>query len=143
MSMKSERISPFWVGGYRPFSTANGRYVLSVQRFEAGSISVTELNTAQPELLDGMNVRVVVERSVPRMFVVPKDAVVERDGLQRGLPLRWGYARWTYVDILYSNISHHAVTGCARKETELHEDDILIISGNLNLADGTMVIIKE
>lgn len=54
-----------------------------------------------------------------------------------------GYARWTYVDILYSNISHHAVTGCARKETELHEDDILIISGNLNLADGTMVIIKE
>lgn len=110
---------------------------------DKGMVKVTARVKGQPELLDGMNVRVVVERSVPRMFVVPKDAVVERDGYNVVFLYDGGYARWTYVDILHSNISHHAVTGCARKETELHEGDIVITSGNMNLADDTKVELKQ
>lgn len=110
---------------------------------ENGMIKVTARVNGRAGLLDGMNVRVVVERSVPRMFVVPKDAVVERDGYNVVFLYDGGYARWTYVDILHSNIGSHAITGCARKETELHEGDIVITSGNMNLADDTKVELKH
>lgn len=90
-------------------------------------------------LMDGMNVRVVVEQRVQNMFVVPKDAVVERDGYHVIFRYEDGNAVWTYVDIVYSNINSFAITGCQRKETTIHEGDIVITSGNLNLADGTEV----
>ena len=90
-------------------------------------------------LMDGMNVRVVVEQRVQNMFVVPKDAVVERDGYHVIFRYEDGHAVWTYVDIVYSNINSFAITGCQRKETTIHEGDIVITSGNLNLADGTEV----
>ena len=82
-----------------------------------------------------MNVRVVVEEDVRHMFVVPKDAVVERDGYHVVFLYEEGQAVWTYVDVLHSNIN----SGCQRKETTIHECDIVITSGNLNLADGTEV----
>lgn len=110
---------------------------------DKGMVKVTARVKGRPELLDGMNVRVVVERSVPRMFVVPKDAVVERDGYNVVFLYDGGHARWTYVDILHSNIGSHAITGCARKETTLNEGDIVITSGNLNLADDTKVELKQ
>lgn len=110
---------------------------------DKGMVKVTARVGGNPALLDGMNVRVVVERSVSRMFVVPKDAVVERDGYNVIFLYNNGRARWTYVDIVHSNISHHAITGCVRKETTLHEGDIVITSGNLNLADDTPVSIKK
>ena len=94
------------------------------------------------ELMDGMNVRVVVEQRVQNMFVVPKDAVVERDGYHVIFRYEDGHAVWTYVDIVYSNINSFAITGCQRKETTIHEEDIVITSGNLNLADGTEVKIN-
>lgn len=90
-------------------------------------------------LMDGMNVRVIVEQRVQNMFVVPKDAVVERDGYHVIFRYEDGRAVWTYVDIVYSNINSFAITGCQRKETSIHEGDIIITSGNLNLADGTEV----
>lgn len=93
-------------------------------------------------LMDGMNVRVVVEQQVQQMFVVPKDAVVERDGYHVVFRYEGGRAVWTYVDIVYSNINSFAITGCARKQTSIREGDIIITSGNLNLADGTEVKIN-
>lgn len=110
---------------------------------EKGMTKVTARVKGCRGLIDGMNVRVVVERPVPRMFVVPKDAVVERDGYNVVFLYDHGHARWTYVDILHSNISSHAITGCARKETTLNEGDIVITSGNLNLADDTKVELKQ
>lgn len=110
---------------------------------DKGVIKVTARIPGHSDLVDGMNVRVVVERKVPRMFVVPKDAVVERDGYNVIFLYDHGHARWTYVDIVASNITGHAVTGCARKETTLREGDIVITSGNLNLADDTPVRIRE
>lgn len=97
------------------------------------------LSNRNGELIDGMNVRVVIEEEVLNMFVVPKDAVVERDGYHVVFMYKDGHAVWTYVDILHSNINSFAITGCQRKETSIHEGDIVITSGNLNLADGTEV----
>jgi RND family efflux transporter MFP subunit len=101
-------------------------------------------NTSK-SLMDGMNVRVTVEDAVPGMFVVPKDAVIERDGYHVVFlyDAERKRAVWTYVDILYSNLTQYAITGCEKKETELHEGDIVITSGNLNLADDTEVRINK
>lgn len=94
-------------------------------------------------LIDGMNVRVIIEEELKQMFVVPKDAVVERDGYHVVFLLRDGQAVWTYVDVVHSNINSFAITGCQRKETTIQEGDIVITSGNLNLADGTEVIVNN
>ena len=91
-------------------------------------------------LMEGMNVKVVIDKSVPDMFVVPKDAVVMRDGYHVLFRYQEGRAVWTYVDVVYANISSYAVTGCERKETTIADGDVVITSGNLNLADGTEVI---
>lgn len=53
--------------------------------------------------------------------------------------IKKGMAVRTYVDVLHSNINSFAITGCQRKETTINEGDIIITSGNLNLADGTEV----
>ena len=102
-----------------------------------------QLSNRGNTLLDGMNVRVIVEEKMQHMFVVPKDAVVERDGYQVIFLLEEGRAVWTYVDVVHSNISSFAITGCQRKETIIKEGDIVITSGNLNLADGTEVIVND
>ena len=101
-----------------------------------------QLSNRGNTLLDGMNVRVIVEEKMQHMFVVPKDAVVERDGYQVIFLLEEGRAVWTYVDVVHSNISSFAITGCQRKETTIKEGDIVITSGNLNLANGTEVIVN-
>lgn len=97
------------------------------------------------KLIDGMNVKVIVENSVPNMLIVPKEAVVERDGYHVVFMYapKTSRAVWTYVDIAYSNLTSFAITGCAKKETEIHEGDIVITSGNLNLADDTIVKIAS
>lgn len=104
---------------------------------------MARLDNRNGELIDGMNVRIIIEEQVRNMFVVPKDAVVERDGYHVVFLYQGGHAVWTYVDVLYSNINSFAITGCHRKETAIHEGDIIITSGNLNLADGTEVKINN
>lgn len=111
---------------------------------EKGLIKVmARTSNTGDELMDGMNVRVIVENRVENMFVVPKDAVVERDGYHVIFRYEDGHAIWTYVDIVYSNINAFAITGCQRKETSIHEGDVVITSGNLNLADDTEVKINR
>ena len=90
-------------------------------------------------LIEGMNVKIVLEREVKDSFVVPKDAVVLRDGFQVIFCYRDGKAVWTYVDVVMSNIDSHVITGSEKKQTSLSENDVVIISNNLNLADGTDV----
>lgn len=113
---------------------------------EKGLVSVVaRVKNTSEDLIDGMNVRVIVENAVPQMFVVPKQAVVERDGYH----VIFLYDRkehrsvWTYVDVLYSNLGHYAITGCEKKETTLTEGSSVITSGNLNLADDTEVTIRQ
>jgi RND family efflux transporter MFP subunit len=110
---------------------------------DKGLIKVmARLDNNGSELMDGMNVRIIVEEEVRNMFVVPKDAVVERDGYHVVFLYKDGQAVWTYVDVLHSNINSFAITGCQRKETTIHEGEVVITSGNLNLADGTEVKIN-
>lgn len=91
-------------------------------------------------LLEGMNVKVVIEDALPRQWVVPKSAVVTRDNQQ--VLFRFGpegKSMWTYVDILMSNSTSHVVAANRERGAELNLGDIIIVEGNLNLADGSTV----
>lgn len=111
---------------------------------EKGQVKIrARIKNSGNVLMEGMNVKVVIEKNVPDMYVVPKDAVVIRDGFHVLFRFEEGRAVWTYVDVVYSNISSYAVTGNARKETSLNDGDVIIVSGNLNLADGTEVIPRK
>ena len=80
---------------------------------------------------------------VKKALVVPKDAVIERDGYHVVFMYKDGEAVWTYVDVPYANIGYYAITGCERKGTQVKAGDVVITSGNLNLADGTQVHVKK
>lgn len=131
-----------------PFVDAQKRFVGQVTEVnplvdEKGQVKLrARIRNERGELVEGMNVRIVIESDIPDMFVVPKDAVVQRDGYYVVFCYRDGAAVWTYVDVLYTNLGYYAITGNAYKQTKIQEGDIIITSGNLNLADGTPVIPK-
>ena len=69
--------------------------------------------------------------------------MIERDGYHVVFMYKNGEAVWTYVDVPYANIGYYAITGCERKGTQVKAGDVVITSGNLNLADGTQVHVKK
>jgi len=96
------------------------------------------------KLLDGMNVKVTVERMISDVLVVPRSAVVIRDNLDVLFTYTDdGKAHWTYVTIITSNGDSHVVTANTSRGAVLSEGDRVIISGNLNLADGSSVVLAK
>ena len=109
-----------------------------------GQISVRARVNGAHGLLDGMNVKVTVEKTVPGQLVVPRSAVVIRDNMDVLFTLQPdSTARWVYVDILASNRDSFAVGPDKDRGAKLSEGDKVIISSNLNLADGSEVRLKK
>ena len=108
-----------------------------------GQILVTATVPGDGRMLDGMNVKVIVERALPDQLVVPKRAVVIRDNLEVLFRYNEGKADWVYVNTLRSNSESFAIQANTDRGAELHEGDLIIVSGNLNLADGSTVVLKE
>ena len=109
-----------------------------------GQIMVRASIPNDGSLIDGMNVKVVVEYITPEQLVVPRNAVVIRDNLDVLFTYTDdGFAHWTYVNILQSNGDYHAVTANTGRNAILSEGDKVIVSGNLNLADGSKVQLKK
>lgn len=107
---------------------------------EHGQVKIrARVRNTDKYLIEGMNVKIVLEREIKDSFVVPKEAVVLCDGFQVVFCYKEGKAIWTYVDVVMSNIDSHVITGNEKKQTVISEDDIVITSNNLNLADGTDV----
>ncbi|HBG24862.1 MAG: hypothetical protein A2X17_07965 [Bacteroidetes bacterium GWF2_41_61] len=113
---------------------------------DKGQIKVMAVvNNSSGKLLEGMNVRVLAENLLHGKLVVPKSAVVMRDNFDVLFRLNptTGKAMWTYVKVEMTNTGFHAVTANADKNAEINEGDIIIVSGNLNLAEGSNVEIKS
>lgn len=109
-----------------------------------GQIAVTARVPAGAGLIDGMNVKVTVSRTMARQLVVPKSAVVIRDGME--VLFRYGdvgKAEWVYVNTIAANSDSYAVKANEDRGAELKEGDMVIVSGNLNLADGSRVELKN
>ena len=109
---------------------------------ENGQIMVDAVLENDGSLIDGMNVRVVVCQQVPDCFVVPKEAVLLRDGREVLFLYQEGKAVWTYVDILLSNSHEYVVEANRERGGGLEEGDQVIVSGNLNLVDGSDVVLS-
>jgi len=113
---------------------------------ENGQIKVLAMvSNTSGKLIEGMNTKVIVENLVYGKLVVPKSAVVMRDNFDVlfRLDKATNKAMWTYVTIEMSNTESHAVIANVDKNAELNIGDIIIISGNLNLADGSNIEIKK
>lgn len=93
--------------------------------------------------IDGMNVKLLVEKDVPGKMVVPKSAVVMRDNQQVLFRFRGGQAQWTYVNTVMDNSDEYVVVANESRNADLSPGDTVIISGNLNLAHETAVSIRE
>lgn len=134
------KISPF-VDGRKVFAGRVTQINPAVD--DKGLVKVkARMRNTDGMLIDGMNVRVVVERQVDGMLVVPKSAVVERDGYHVIFEVDDSVAVWTYVDIMHANLDSYAITGCKAKGTTVSEGETVITSDNQNLADGTRVRLK-
>ena len=133
-----------------PFIDAEARYEGSINEINPfvdakGQVEVAASLRGARGLVEGMNVKLYIRSEGTPQLVVPKSAVVMRDGydvvfLLDTLQMR---AQWLYVDIAGSNSTHHAITGCERKRTEVQEGSVVITAGNLNLADGSAVEIRK
>lgn len=132
-----------------PFAYAGKAFSGKITRInptvdEKGLVKVeARIRNTDPALIDGMNVRVIVEKDVPGCIVVPKAAVVERDGYYVIFEVEDSQAVWTYVDVEHANMDSYAITGCKAKGTEIEEGAEVITSNNQNLADGTRVIVRN
>lgn len=84
-------------------------------------------------LIDGMNVKVVIRKPVPNRLVVPKEALVIRQGKDVIFVKQDSLAIWKYVTVEFENS-----TSLSIKEG-LSAGDMVIISGNINLAHETTV----
>ncbi|MCF0177360.1 MAG: efflux RND transporter periplasmic adaptor subunit [Bacteroidales bacterium] len=105
---------------------------------ENGQIRVKASIQGHNTLMDGMNVRVTVDRMVPDQLVVPKSAVVLRTGKQVIFDYRDGQAKWNYVTVTLENLTEYAVEG-----ESLEEGMQVIVSGNLNLAHDAPVKVEK
>ena len=94
-------------------------------------------------LTDGMNVRVAVRQKIAGQLVVPKSAVVIRDNLEVLFRYKEGRAQWTYVHTSLANSREYVVEANRDRSAELDPGDLIIVSGNLNLADGSEVTLTD
>lgn len=107
-----------------------------------GQVAVRARVENDGSLIDGMNVKVTVGKDVPGCLVVPKSTVVIRDNLEVLFRHRDGKALWTYVHTVMSSGDSYVVVPNTDRGAELSEGDEVIISGNLNLADGSTVTVR-
>ena len=110
---------------------------------EHGQVQVDAEVANDGTLSDGMNVRVAVRQKIAGQLVVPKSAVVIRDNLEVLFRYKEGRAQWTYVHTSLANSREYVVEANRDRSAELDPGDLIIVSGNLNLADGSEVTLTD
>ena len=94
------------------------------------------VDNTQGKLYEGMNVRVLVQQAVPGKLVVPKSAVVMRSDRQVLFVYANGRSQWRYVKTGLENSREYTI------EEQLEDGEVVIISGNFNLAHDVEVEIR-
>jgi len=88
-------------------------------------------------LLDGMNVRVVLETGIPNQLIIPKSAVLARQGRYVVFTVEEGLAIWNYVKTAYENEDSFAIT------EGLNEGQLIITGNNLTIGHQAPVRIIQ
>ncbi|MDR1755339.1 MAG: efflux RND transporter periplasmic adaptor subunit [Culturomica sp.] len=128
---------------FSPENYVNGR-ITSVNPLvdNNGQVLVEAEIVNNGTFVDGMNVKLLVEKVLPGQLVVPKSAVVMRDNYEVLFRYRDGKAYWTYVHTVLDNSSEYVVTANTERGADLAAGDLIIVSGNLNLGNETAVVVK-
>lgn len=100
---------------------------------ETGMIKVKAEFRNNGRLIDGMNVKVQIRKPVPNRLVVPKEALVIRQGKDVIFVRQDSLAIWKYVNVEFENSSTVAL------KDGLEPGDLVIVAGNVNLAHETVV----
>lgn len=100
---------------------------------ENGMVKVKAEFRNNGRLIDGMNVKVVIRKPVPNRLVVPKEALVIRQGKDVIFVRQDSLAIWKYVTVEFENSTSLSI------KDGLTAGDLVIISGNTNLAHETAV----
>ena len=83
-----------------------------------------------------MNVSILVRRATEQAIIIPKSAVLPRQGRKVVFTLENGRAIWKYVTVAAENS-----TECAISEG-LNPNDIIIYENNLGLSHDLPVIVE-
>ncbi|MDR1554228.1 MAG: efflux RND transporter periplasmic adaptor subunit [Prevotellaceae bacterium] len=110
---------------------------------EKGQISIIAQIQNNGELIDGMNVKIIIENSIANQMVVPKSAVVIRDNMEVLFRYSNGKSVWTYVNIQMTNSKEYVVSPNTSRGAELNVGDTVIVKGNLNLGGDVDVEIEN
>ncbi|MDW3191972.1 MAG: efflux RND transporter periplasmic adaptor subunit [Cytophagales bacterium] len=123
----------------KPFAV-NGRYYGTLSEINPivdnnGLIKVKATIDDRNELLmQGLHVTVLVQHQVPDQLVIPKDALVLREGRKVVFTLREdSIAYWNYVETGFENVKQHTI------KSGLSEGELVIVAGSLNLAHESKV----
>ncbi len=127
-----------------PFSRPEMRYagyLYSINPVvdEYGQVEVTVLIEGAPGLLEGTMVKVILQRNIPEQMVVPRSAVLLRDGEEVLFKYSLGEAVWTYVNVMFENSTHYSVIADPGRLASLAPSDTVIKSGNVHLSHGSQV----
>ncbi len=88
---------------------------------------IAEVKSHNGQLLDGMHVRVVTETTIANQLIIPKLAVLARQGRQVVFTVENGHAIWNYVTTGYENSTEFTIT------EGLTEGQTIITSNNLTI----------
>lgn len=108
---------------------------------DKGMVNVKARIDGNNKLFAGMNVRVSVYRSLPNQLVIPKSAVVLRSGKQVVFTLKDDKAYWNYIHTGLENADHYTLLEDGKEI--LNEGDVVIVTGNINLAHEAPVTITH
>ncbi len=106
---------------------------------ENGMVKIKALITNTGGLIEGMNVKIMIQKTIIDQLVVPKSAVLLRQNKEVLFTIKSGKAYWTYVHTTNENSTHYTVVANTDRGAELNAGDTVIISGNLNLAHESNV----
>lgn len=131
-----------------PFSDMGTRYEGRISQInpvvdDKGMVKMKATVDGQGKLFSGMNVRVHVFRSLGRQLVIPKSAVVLRSGKQVVFTLKGGKACWNYVQTGLENGEECTLVEKAAQTDQIAEGDSVIVTGNVNLAHESDVVVDN
>lgn len=84
-------------------------------------------------LLDGMHVKITINKPLASSIVIPKEALVLRSNKEVVFTVENSLAKWNYVEVLDENSTSYAI----KKGLKLR--DTIITSGNMNLSHDAKV----
>ncbi len=96
-----------------------------------------QVDNTKASFFDGMNIKIKIKNAVTGKIVLPKSAVLLRQDKHVVFVLKKDEAHWVYVEIGQENSSHIVIND------GIKTGDVVIVSGNSNLAHQTKVQVVE